>query len=248
MTTRERINLVVLALLAAVGASLLAVIVATFWMSPGDNLAYWIAGQRLIAGEPIYAPADIAFEPYAYHYPPPLAQVLAPLTLVVPAVVYVVVYRALMILALWDIAGRTLLKLLALLAFIPLTVALRIENVDIFMAITVVLGLRRWPWLFSVGTLIKVSPGLGIVYLAMRRRWRDVALSVAVGAAITGISFALAPDLWRSWLDAITGRADIIGNSLLPVPYSVRAVAGLLLAVAGGLSAGVPVSCCWSRV
>jgi hypothetical protein len=210
------------------------VIVATFWMSPGDNLAYWIAGHRLIGGQPIYAPVEIAFEPFAYHYPPPLAQVLAPITLVVPALAFCIVYRAVMILALWDLAGRKLLRMLALLAFVPMAVALRIENVEIFMAVAIGLGLGRWPWLFAVGALIKISPGLGIVYLAMRGRWRDVALCAAVGGAITGISLALAPDLWRAWLDAITGRADMIGNSLLPVPYSVRAAAGFGLAVVGG--------------
>jgi hypothetical protein len=235
MTTRERVNLVVLALLAAVGASALAVIVAIFWMNPGDNLAYWIAGNRLATGLPIYAPAEIAFEPFAYHYPPPLAQVLAPITLVVPALAYCVIYRGLMLLALWDLAGRTMLKMLALLAFVPVAVALQIENVEIFMAVGIVLGLRRWPWLFTIGGLIKVSPGLGILYLALRRRWRDAAVSVLVGIAIVGVSLALAPDLWRAWLDAITGRADIVGNSLVPVPYSVRAIAGFGLTIVAGL-------------
>lgn len=235
MRTRARINLVVLSLLAAVGASVLAVIVATFWMEAGDNLAYWIAGNRLVTGQPIYAPPEVAFEPFAYHYPPPLAQVLGPLTVVVPAVAYAVIYRALMLLALWEIAGRSMLKMLALLAFIPVAYALRVENVEIFMAVGIVLGLRRWPWLFTIGALIKVSPGLGLVYLALRRRWRDLWVSVLVGAAIVGVSFALAPDLWRAWLDAITGRADMIGNSLVPLPYSVRAIVGFVLTIVAGL-------------
>lgn len=235
MGRRERVTLVVLAALAAVGGSLLAVIIGTFWLTPGDDFAYWIAGDRLIHGQPIYATGEVAFAPYAYHYPPPVAQLLAPLTLVLSPVAYLIVYRGALLLALWDLAGRRMLQTLALLAFIPMTVAVRIENVDVFMAWAIVLGLRRWPWLFAIGTLVKVSPGLGIVYLAMRRRWRDVAVSITVGLVITGVSFALAPDLWREWLGAINGRSDIIGNSLIPVPYSVRAVAGLILAGTGGL-------------
>lgn len=235
MTTSKRVNLVVLALLAAVGASVLAVIVAFFWNTPGDNFAYWIAGQRLAAGQAVYPAAEVAFEPFAYHYPPPLAQLLAPITMVVPALAYAIAYRALMLLALWDLAGRTMLKTLALLAFVPMAVALRIENVEIFMAIGIVLGLRRWPWLFTIGGLIKVSPGLGLVYLALRRRWRDLAVSAVLGAVIVGVSYALAPELWRAWIEAITGRADVIGNSLVPVPYSIRAVTGLLLTVAAGV-------------
>lgn len=235
MTPRERVTFAVLAVLGAVGATLLAVIVAKFWSAPGDDLAYWIAGDRLRTGQPIYATGDAAFAPYAYHYPPPLAQVLAPVTLVVPAVAYLIIYRGLMLIALWDLAGRKMLQMLALLAFVPVAVALRIENVDIFMAMAIVLGLRRWPWIFAIGTLVKVSPGLGIIYLAMRRRWRDVAVSLLLGGLVTGISFAMAPDLWRGWLDSIAGRADIIGNSLLPVPYTFRVIAGIVFAVAGGV-------------
>ena len=235
MTARQRVSFVALSLLAAIGASVLAVIIATFWMEGGDNLAYWIAGNRLVTGQPIYPPAEIAFEPFAYHYPPPLAQILGPITLVVPAVAFAAIYRGLMLLALWDLAGRSMLKMLALLAFVPVAYALRIENVELFMAIGVVLALRRWPWLFTIGALIKVSPGLGLVYLALRRRWRDLWLSVLVGAVILGVSLALAPDLWRAWLDAITGRADMVGNSVIPVPYSVRAIAGFVLAIVAGL-------------
>jgi hypothetical protein len=210
------------------------VIVATYWMTPGDDLAYWIAGHRLLTGQPVYAPPELAFEPFAYHYPPPMAQVLAPITLVVPALLFCVIYRGLMLLALWDLAGRSMLKMLALLAFVPMAVALRIENVEIFMALGIVLGLRRWPWLFAIGALIKISPGLGIVYLAMRRRWRDFAVSVLVGVAITGISLVLDPDLWRASLDSITGQTNIVGNSLIPVPYFARAMAGFILTVVGG--------------
>jgi alpha-1,2-mannosyltransferase len=235
MTEPERVRLLALSLLAAVGGVLLAVIIATFWMTAGDSLAYWIAGHRLATGQPIYTAAEVAFEPFAFHYPPAVAQVLAPLTVVLPALAFSVIYRGLLIVALWDLAGRRMLNMLALLAFVPVAVALRAENVEIFMALAVVLGLRRWPWLFSIWGLIKVSPGLGIVYLALRRRWHDVAVSVVVGAAIVGVSFVLAPDLWGGWLAAISGRAGMVGNSLIPIPYSVRAIAGFVLTVAGGL-------------
>lgn len=221
--------------LAAVGGSLLAVVVGTYWMEPNDNLAYWIAGQHLAGGQPVYEAGEAAFVPYAYHYPPPLVQVIAPLTLLIPTLAYLVVYRTLELLTVWDIAGRRMLPMLALIAFLPVALELRFENVHLFMALGIVLGLRRWPWLFSIGAIIKVSPGLGLVYLALRRRWHDLLISIIVGSAIVGVSFAIAPALWQSWLDAVLGRGGVTGNSLLPVPYAVRAAAGLLLAVVGGL-------------
>jgi len=229
--TWRRVGLVAL---AAVGGSLLAVIVASYWSEPNDNLAYWLAGQRLAAGLPVYVSGEAAFAPYAYHYPPPLAHALAPLTLVVPTLAYLVAYRALELLVTWDLAGSRMLPMLALIAVLPVAVELRFENVHLFVALGIVVGLRRWPWLFAVGAVVKLSPGLGIVYLLLRRRWRDAVVASVIGLVIAGVSGVLNADLWRAWLDSVLGRADMVGNSLLPVPYMARAAAGLALAVAGG--------------
>lgn len=228
-------RLVGLAILAAIGGVLLAVIVAMFWINPGDAFAYWIAGSRLIDGVPIYATGEAAFAPYAYHYTPPLAQVLAPLTLAVPTLAYLIAFRALLILVTWDLAGRRLLATLALIAFLPVALELRFENVNLLMAVAIVYGLGRFPWLFSVAAIVKVSPGLGLVYLVLRRRWRDALISGTVGAVIVAVSFALDPPLWRDFLAAIQDRTAVTGNSLIPVPYMTRAIAGLAIAILGGL-------------
>lgn len=228
----QRIALVVL---AAIGGALLAIVVVLFWQNPGDNYAYWLAAQRLVAGEPVYVTGEAAFAPYAYHYTPPLAQVLAPLTLFLPSIAYIVGYRVLEILTVWYLAGRAMLPMLALIAFLPVAIELRFENVHLFMAVAIVLALWRWPLLFAVAAIVKVSPGLGIVYLVLRRRFRDAAIAVVVGAAICAVSYVLSPNLWQEFLAAIGDRAGITGNSLIPVPYVVRAIAGLVLAIAGGI-------------
>ena len=221
--------------LAAIGGALLAIVVVLFWQNPGDNYAYWLAAQRLVAGEPVYVTGEAAFAPYAYHYTPPLAQVLAPLTLFLPSIAYIVGYRVLEILTVWYLAGRAMLPMLALIAFLPVAIELRFENVHLFMAVAIVLALWRWPLLFAVAAIVKVSPGLGIVYLVLRRRFRDAAIAVVVGAAICAVSYVLSPNLWQEFLAAIGDRAGITGNSLIPVPYVVRAIAGLVLAIAGGI-------------
>ena len=224
----------VLFVLGAIGGILLVVIIGTFWQQPNDSLAYWIAAERLMAGEPIYTGQSVV-EPYAYHYPPPLAQVLAPFTLFVPALLYVIVYRGLLLLTTWDLAGRRMLWMLALIAFVPVAIELRFENVQLFMALAIVLGLGRWPSAFAVMAVIKVSPGLGVVYLALRRRWRDAVIAAAVGLAIVAVSYALDPSLWRAFFNQVSGQAGVAGNSLVPLPYVIRALIGLALVVAGGL-------------
>lgn len=234
-TPQSRSRLVVLAVVATIGGALLAAVVAIFWVNPNDAMAYWLAGARIVAGQPVYTTGEAAFAPYAYHYSPPLAQLLAPFTVAVPPILYVIGYRAVQLLATWDLAGRRMLPMLALIAFLPVAVELRFENIHLLMALSIVCGLRRWPWLFAIGAIIKVSPGLGIVYLALRRRWREAIISCVVGITIVAVSYALDPNMWRDFLSAITDRAGVTGNSLIPLPYGVRAIAGLALTVAGGL-------------
>ena len=64
--------------LAAIGGVFLLVVAVNRWGTPSDEHAYWLAAQRLIDGEPIYDPTATSVTPYAYWYPPFVAQVLAP--------------------------------------------------------------------------------------------------------------------------------------------------------------------------
>ena len=73
-----------LVVLAAIGAVLLLVVALDRWATPSDEHAYWLAARRLVDGLPIYDIAMPVGTPYAYWYPPPLAQALAPLTLFAP--------------------------------------------------------------------------------------------------------------------------------------------------------------------
>jgi hypothetical protein len=123
---------------------------------------------------------------------------------------------------------------LALIAFLPVAVELWFRNIHLVLAVMVVLGLRRWPALFAVGASIKLAPGLGIVYLAARGRWRDAGLATAAGIAILVVSFALAPDAWRQFVEIISARGVGETNGFLAVPYFVRAVIGVVLAVVAG--------------
>ena len=91
---RSRIALVAL---AAIGAALLLVVATSRWGTPSDELAYWQAAQRLAAGEPLYDPTATLVTPYTYLYPPPLAQVLAPLTLVLSDAAFVILWTGLLL-------------------------------------------------------------------------------------------------------------------------------------------------------
>jgi hypothetical protein len=223
-----------LILAAAIGASLLLVVALARWGAPSDEHAYWLAARRLFEGLPLYDPTVTIITPFAYLYPPPLAQVLVPVAAVVPDWLFSIGWTVLMGLALFWLAGRDALRALALIAFPPVAVEFWFRNVHLFLAVLVVLGLRRASGWFAIGAAIKVSPVLGVPYLAVRGRWRDAAIAAGIGLAMLVASVLLSPDAWRAYLDFVLSTDPLQQSSFVAVPLPVRGAAGILLALVAG--------------
>lgn len=220
-----------IAALALIGACLLVVVAAYRWAGPGDEHAYWLAGQRLLAGEPLYDPSATSITPYAFWYPPIVAQVMAPISAVLPSVVFSAVWTLLMLGCVWWLAGRNVLVALAMCAFPPVAVEFWFRNVHLILAVLLVLGLRRSGGWFSVGAAIKLAPGLGIVYLAARRRWSEATIAAGFGIMLLVVSVALSPDAWRQFVEITLARGPSDASGFLPIPYIVRAIVAVALAV-----------------
>lgn len=215
---------------AAVGASLLLVDATVRWGTPSDEYAYWLAGRNLIDGRPIYALARLGpVEPYAYHYPPPLAQLVAPVAAVVPAEVWTALWTILLLGCVFWLAGRDLIVALASIAFLPIAVELWFRNIHLPLAVLTYLGLRRWPALLGIGALVKLGPGLGLVYLAAKGRVRAAAIGAGAGLVVAASSYVLAPGLWSEFADVTIGRGPFDVSSFLPVPYLFRLAAGVVI-------------------
>lgn len=232
----RRLPPIALVLAAAIGLALLAVIAIYEWSHLNDEFAYWQAGARLWAGEAVYDPAAAPNTPYAYWYPPPLAQVLAPFTSVVSAELFAVAWTVLLLACLWWLGGRNVLVALALIAFLPVAVELRVRNVHLVIAVLAVFALRR-SWAFWIpATALKITPVLGIGYLAAAGRWREAVKVAIVGGVVLAVSVALGPDAWRSFLEVVGARAGTDGGTILPVeiPFVIRFAAGAALAVVAG--------------
>lgn len=219
--------------MAAVGASLLLVVAMARWGEPSDEHAYWLAARRLLEGQPLYDPVATIVTPFAYLYPPPLAQLLVPVAAIVPSWLFSVGWTILMGLALWWLADRDVLRGLALIAFPPVAVEFWFRNVHLFLAVIVVLGLRRWSGWFAIGAAIKVSPGLGIAYDVLRGRWRAAVIATAVGVAALVISVAVSPEAWSTYVAFITSIDPLQQSSFVAIPFPIRAFAGLGLVVVG---------------
>ena len=227
-----------LVILAAIGAFLIAVVATSDWRHFNDEHAYWLAGARLAAGQPLYDVGAAPNTPFAYWYPPPLAQVLAPITGLVSADLFSAAWTVLLLASLWWLGGRDVFVGLALVAFLPVAVELRVRNVHLLMAVLIVLALRRSPVFWVPAAAIKITPVLGLAYLGAAGRWRDAATAAVVGIAVLAVSVAFGQGAWRDFLDVVGGRASDDGGSWLPIPFAVRfAIGAVLVIVAGRLAA-----------
>ena len=229
---------VALIAVAAVGASLLLVVAVNRWAVPSDEHAYWLAAQRLLAGQPLYDLSASPGTPYAYWYPPVLAQVLAPFTLFTPDLAFTAAWTVVLLGCLYSLADRRLLVALAMVAFLPVAVELWYRNVHLVLAVMVVLALRRSVLFWIPAAAIKVTPVIGIAFLVASRRYRDAALVLLVGAAVLAVSVVLSPDAWFQFVTEVVIRGGTSGSSLVPVPFVIRLLLAVILAAFGGRVGG----------
>lgn len=226
--------LVLTIVLATVGSCLLGSVATQSWPSFADEQAYWAGAHRLLLGLPLYDPAQTAVTPFAYQYPPFLAQALMPVVALVSDTAFNVLWIVGLLLALYWLADRRLLVMLAMVAFVPVAVELWQRNVHLLLAALVVVGIRRWPIAFLAGAMIKVSPGLGLVYLAARGRWREAGLIAAAGVGVTILSVLASPSQWFDFFTYLARRGPGDESALLPIPYVARALSALVLAAVAG--------------
>jgi hypothetical protein len=118
-------------------------------------------------------------------------------------------------------------------------------NVNLLLALAVVAGFR-WPAAWAFVLLTKVTPGVGLLWFAVRQEWRS--LAIALGAtALVCVPTLLAPDLWRQWFGMLA--AEVAEGYGVPVPLVAR-VPMAALPVAWGARTDrrwtVPVAAVWA--
>ena len=168
-----------------------------------DVHAYWIAGG---SDHPYSATIASGFDDsvnlYKYRYPPPLAQVFAVLHLL-PFPLVAGLWIGMLYAIVLVLGGRWAPLVLL---FPPTLAELYLGNVNLLIALAIVVGFR-WPATWSVVLLTKMTPGIGLAWFAFRREWRQLAIALGATAAVTAVSFVLAPQLWREFIDAMTVQA-----------------------------------------
>jgi hypothetical protein len=189
-----------------------------------DAHAYWLA-----RGGDMYTSAVVG-GPNAYLYSPAFAQLLAPLQ-ALPWDVFHVAWAGL--------TGGVLVLLLGPFAVPAMTLTPVAQevlnlNVHLLIALAVVVGFR-WPAAWAFVLLTKVTPGIGLLWFAVRGEWRHLGLALGATALIAGTSFVIAPQLWADWFGVLlrSSGTPLAGSELVAVPLLPRLAVASLIVVWG---------------
>jgi hypothetical protein len=123
------------------------------------------------------------------------------------------------------------------LVFLPVPLELYHGNVHILLATVCVLGFE-YPALWSLALLTKVTPGISLLWFVVRREWRSLAWALGATAAISAVSFVIAPSAWFDWIKFLstsqeTGAGANDWYAFLFPPLWLRVAAAALLVVWG---------------
>jgi hypothetical protein len=169
-------------------------------------------------------------DPIAYVYSPAFLQLVSPLT-ALPWQAFMAVWTGLLIGAVRFLTGPRLLAAGLLFPFTAMEVAG--GNVSLLLAVAIVVGFR-WPAAWSLVMLTKITPGIGLLWFAVRREWRSLFIALGATALIAAASAVVTPVAWRQWLDVIVANAGKGGTwASVPVPLLIRLPLAVALVVWG---------------
>lgn len=169
----------------------------------------------------------------AFTYTPVAARLFAPAALLSwPAFLWLWL-AVLVATTVWLGWRRTLL----LLAFPPVAVELYHGNIHLLIAAAIALGFR-YPAAWSFVLLTKVTPGIGLLWFAVRREWRPLGIALGATAALVVASVLMDGQLWSAWLSGAIVRVaeEGVSQPSLPIPLVLRLPAAALLVAWGGLT------------
>ena len=184
------------------GLVLIGVIAAVvFWViytqtggDPVDVRYYWAADPHNLYPHPELG------EHNGYNYSPAFEFVVGWWRWV-PFEVFVAIWRAILLAIVVYLAGPfTVFVLLT----IPVASEINAGNIQLMLALAVVLGFR-WSATWAFVLLTKLTPGIGLLWFVLRRQWRHLAFAFGATLAIAGVSFVLMPDQWFNYARLLTG-------------------------------------------
>lgn len=125
-------------------------------------------------------------------------------------------------------------RALLVLAFPPVALELYHGNIHLLIAAAIALGFRH-PWTWAFVLLTKVTPGVGLVWFAVRREWRRLGIALGVTGALVVASLAVDGQLWRDWITEglLPVAGGPVGQVSIEIPLALRLPAALVLVAWG---------------
>lgn len=200
-----------------------------------EAISYWGPGLDAMYANPDWTTTG------AYVYSPAFLQVIAPLK-ILPWVAFLGVWTAILMIAVRYLTGPRLFAIGILLA----TAELAGGNISLLLAAAIVVGFR-WPAAWALILLTKVSPGIGLLWFAVRREWRNLGIALGATAAVIAVSAAIKPGAWLEWLNVLSSIAGRDPTwAAVPIPLMVRLPVAVAIVVWGARTDRrwtVPVAC-----
>ena len=169
-------------------------------------------------------------DPIAYVYSPAFLQLVSPLT-ALPWQAFMAAWTAILVGCVAFLTGPRLLAVGLLFPFTAMEVAG--GNVSLLLAVAIVLGFR-WPATWAIVLLTKITPGIGLLWFAVRGEWRALAVAGGATVAIAGLSYLVLPDAWPRWFEVIAANAGKGGTwASVPIPLVLRLPVAVVLVVWG---------------
>jgi hypothetical protein len=211
-----------LVLLGILAAALYWWYLTTTGGDPVDVRAYWAADPANLYGGALSGETT-----NAYLYSPAFEFVVGWWRWL-PFEVFVAIWRAILLaLLVWMAGPFTIFVLFT----VPVASEINAGNIQIMLAAAIVIGFR-FPASWAFVLLTKVTPGIGLLWFALRRRWRDLAIALGVTAAIVAVSFVLHPDRWFDYVALLSG-GPAPGVAPYYLPFWVRLGPALAFIVFG---------------
>ena len=190
-----------------------------------EAFCYWVAS--------LHAPYTLSdwTQPIAYVYSPAFLQAIAPLT-ELPWPVFFGVWTALLLAAIRFLTGPRLFAVGVLLAILELVGG----NISLLLAAAMVVGFR-WPAAWAFVLLTKVTPGIGLLWFAVRREWRSLGIALGATALVVAVSAIVMPGAWLDWFRLLVRLAGREGPwAAIPIPFLVRLPFAIAVVVWGALT------------
>jgi hypothetical protein len=193
--------------LAALGVVVFHALAFGLWSPGADALIYY--GADLSDPSPGHIFAD------TFTYSPAAAWWIQPLQ-ALPFQVFRLLVVAVNMAGLVILIGPTFAAIVLLAQVLPIWLEFQQANVNFAVGAALVLGFARPGW-YALPLLTKVTPGVGLVWFAVRREWRQLAMAVGITLLVALPSLVLHADAWFAFIRSLLVNAQVDAEIGAPI-------------------------------